>query len=166
MDNKKFICNFCNKTLASKGSLFNHINKSKKCIESRRENKKNKTKIFSCNLCNKVLSTKYRLQTHMKTHDKDIYKKECEEKLKEMKKKMKEQKQEYEQKLEKQKQEYEQEIRYLQDKLENIAIKAVTKQRTINQNHNMYIQNNLESLKEEDFTKYLEYFTQDTILDG
>ena len=158
MSDKKFICKFCNKVLSSSGSLSNHVKKSKKCISQRKQNKvkvKKTKENFSCEYCPKVYTTKQSLNYHMKTHDKEIEK----DRLLQEKDRLLQEK-------DRLLQEYKQQIRELQDKLENIAIKASTKPTTINQNRNTYIQNNLKPLREEDFTKHLEHFTQDTILDG
>ena len=116
---EKFTCKYCKKTLSSKGSLSNHINKSKKCILVR---SKTKTKKFKCNYCDKDYTTKQNLNNHIeKNHIRDITKKEYEEKFREKDKQI----EKLQNDLKEQKEEYEIKIRELQDKLENIAIKAL-----------------------------------------
>ncbi len=188
MSEQTFTCNFCNKTLSSKGSLSNHINKSKRCISQRTKTKtKTKTSTFKCNFCNKIFRSKQSLKKHT-VKCISMYKKKIEEQKEEYEKKLEEQKDEYEKKLKEQeeykkkleeekeeqeekyekilkeqKEEYESKIRELQDKLENIAIKAATKPTT---QHTNYIQNNLQPLTNADFTKYLDKLTPNTLING
>ena len=148
MSSKNFKCKYCDKILASQGSLSNHINKSKQCISQRKKNKNETKKIFSCKYCTKTYTTKHNLEKHIsKNHQVIIIKNEHEEKFRKMEQK------------------YEKQIRELQDKLENIAIKASTKPSTVN-NRNTYIQNNLTPLKDEDFTKNLDKITRMTLVNG
>jgi hypothetical protein len=119
---------------------------------------------FKCNLCDKEYKTKQSLNIHIENkHRKDIklqeYEKHLEKQKKEYEKNLEKQKKEYEKKLE----EYKKQIEKLQDKLENVAIKAATKPTTQQTN---YIQNNLQPLTNADFTKYLDKLTANTLING
>jgi hypothetical protein len=56
-------CEFCDKKLASKLSLENHIKGAKYCLKIRGESYEN----FECQLCGKKFSSKCNLQSHQKT---------------------------------------------------------------------------------------------------
>jgi len=169
MEKKSFTCKFCNKTLSSKGSLSNHIRKSKRCIN----NRKNKEGVlnYNCKDCNLNFSSKQSLSNHIKIckskytkyYEKIILEKDklLEEQKEEYEKRLKEQKEEYEKRLKEQEEKDKEQIRELQDKLENIAIKAATKPTT---QHTNYIQNNLQPLTNADFTKYLDKLTPKTLI--
>ena len=133
---KKYICKYCSKELASKSSLNNHIKNAQYCIE-KRENKED-VRIFECKYCSKTYTSNQSLQLHL---SKCYYKKQ----------------QEYEKQINCSSIQYEERIKFLmeeinkrdntiqqlQDKLENIAIKAVQRPTTTNMNKtqiNNYIQ--------------------------
>ena len=115
---KKYICKYCSKELASKSSLNNHIKNAQYCIE-KRENKED-VRIFECKYCKKTYTSNQSLELHLS---------KCSSKKE----------QEYEKQINYSSVQYEEKIKFLmeeinkrdntikelQDKLENIAIKAV-----------------------------------------
>ena len=165
MSENKFVCKFCNKVLSSSGSLSNHIKKSKKCIAKRKlsnklkVNEKVKVTSFDCKYCNKNFASKRNLHRHISSrHEADI-------KLEIMRRKYEhiiEEKDKIIKKCEKDKvkiiEKYENKIDKLEDKM------LATPTTTINKN--IYIQNNLKCMNDEDFSKYLEHFTEKTMLSG
>jgi hypothetical protein len=147
-----FKCDFCNKILSSKQYLESHM---KKCeiIEEK--------EIFQCVYCNKILSSKQKLEYHTNICDKKkenmdrtekekigqeikILKEQVENKEKELKEKdklnikLKIQNENYEKQIKIQNENYEKQIKKqedqikdLQDKLENLASKAIDKPTSI-----------------------------------
>jgi hypothetical protein len=121
---EEFKCDYCNKILSSKQYLQSHI---KKCeIVEEKE-------IFQCNYCDKILSTKQKLEYH-----KNICEKKKEKEIKELKEQIETKDKElkekdklviklkiYNENYEKQFEKQEDQIRELQDKLENLANKAI-----------------------------------------
>jgi len=79
-------CEFCNKTFSTKGTLKNHQNTAKYCLELQGNNLDNK---YECKKCYKVFTQKIRLNTH-KCNDKNIIIKELEYKNKDLEYKNKE----------------------------------------------------------------------------
>ena len=143
-------CNYCKKTFSSKSNLNKHQATAKYCIEIRfiKKKTKHKPKKFECNLCDKIYKSKQSLQNHIsKNHEKEM---ELEKIITVLKKQLKEK---------------DLMIEKLQDRLENIAIKASTKPTTIN-NRNTYIQNNLTPLTDNDFVKDLDKLTARMIMNG
>ena len=65
MENKKYICQFCNKLYSSYQSKFNHITKFHKDIKKEPQNKKINDN-FKCQYCNKNFTLKSSLTRHMK----------------------------------------------------------------------------------------------------
>ena len=132
-EKKEFKCDYCNKILSSKQNLEIHIKKCEIIVEKEE---------YKCEYCDKILSTKQKLDYHNNICDKkkeNIDKLEKEKKDKEIenlkvqlekqkeeyKEQLEKQKEEYKEQLEKQKKEYKDQIRELQDKLENLATKAI-----------------------------------------
>ena len=153
MNVNPYTCKFCNKELASKGSLSNHVNKSKTCIE-RRTNNTIPIKEFKCNFCDKKFTTNQNFELHTKKCLVYLLNK-IDDQKDEYELKLKDQKEEHELKFREQKDEYEKKIRELQDKLENIAIKASLKSTTTNVSNNTNNNNilNLAPLDMEILTK-------------
>ena len=123
------ICKFCQSNFTTKSYLNYHQKNTKYCLEKQCAND---IKKFMCKYCNKSISSEKRLNTHYiickqynVTHIKEDYEEKLEEKdvlIRDLK----------------------QQIKDLQDKLENIAIKAVSRPTTTNMNKtniNNYIQN-------------------------
>ena len=106
--NDKYECSFCKRNFKNISSLNNHIKTAKYCLALR-----NKNVIFKCEYCHKNFSSKYGLDKHTIN---------CYKIYVDIKSKIEK---EYIIKLEEQKNQYEIKIQQLQDKLENIAIKAV-----------------------------------------
>jgi hypothetical protein len=104
-------CEFCNAELASSASLKHHQSKTKYCLEKQ----KKPLNLFECKDCDKNFTTKRKLISHQeiclpynlssleKQHNNELYKKDFE--ISELRKQIKE----------------------LQDKMEHIAIKAVSR---------------------------------------
>jgi len=129
---EEFKCEYCSKILSSKQNLEIHTKKCEIIIEKEE---------FKCEYCEKILSTKQMLENHKNIcivkKDKEIkkLKEELEKQKKEYKEQIKEQfekqKKEYKEQLEEQKEEYKEQIRELQDKLENLATKAIQRPTSI-----------------------------------
>lgn len=123
-----FTCKYCQKNFASKSNLSIHIQKTQKCIQNReqRENIIEENKIFQCELCDKVLSSKYRLDCHLeKCRNSKIY-----DVINELKQKDTLIEQQRLQIIEQKDM-----IKNLQDRLQHICEKAVSKPTTINNNN-------------------------------
>jgi uncharacterized coiled-coil protein SlyX len=125
-------CEHCKNKFESKQSLIHHKKTAKYCLELQGV----KEKLYICESCNKNISTKNRLMTHYQSCDKykeniisNKYKKELEN--------LSSQLEEKDKIIEKQ----EKHIKELEDKLENIAIKAVSRPTTTNKTQiNNFIQ--------------------------
>jgi hypothetical protein len=105
-------CQYCHSKFSTKSSLNKHIKYAKYCISKRNEKSSNE---FKCSGCNKIYTSKYALNIHIENCI-ELLTQRYEEKIKELKEQLIEQKDQYETK-----------IQHLQDKLENIAIKAVSR---------------------------------------
>ena len=103
-------CQYCHSKFSNKSSLNKHIKYAKYCISHRNEKSSNE---FQCSGCNKTYTSKYALNIHTESCI-ELTRQKYDEKIKELKVQLTEQKEQYEIK-----------IQQLQDKLENIAIKAV-----------------------------------------
>ena len=144
------ICEFCNTELASSPSLKHHQLNAKYCLEKQGK----PLNLLKCNGCDKTFTTKRKLINHReiclsynkslleKQHDIDLSKKDLE--IVELKKQIKE----------------------LQDKLENIAVKAVSRPATSNKTQiNNYIQQ-LQPVTEEKLKESVSNLTIDHIKKG
>jgi hypothetical protein len=152
-------CEFCNNDFKTISSLNYHKKTAKYCASIQN----NKSESFLCNYCNKSLSTKQNLNAHIKN---------CKEyKLEENLKKIIIEKNVLNDKvlfLEQQLVMKDNQIKELQDKLENIAIKAAERP-TIQNNNNSRINqiiNNLQPLKVDDFKEHTHHLTIDHIRNG
>ena len=132
-------CIYCKNTFSGKSSLKYHQKSAKYCLKLQGT----KSTLYNCEYCDKSLSTKQHLLSHMLV---------CKKKdINNMKKKYKQEISDlinvYEDKLhdkDKQLQEQKQLIIQLQDKLENVAIKAVSRATTTN---NQQITNYIQKLE-------------------
>jgi hypothetical protein len=113
-------CNYCNNIFSSKSSLKYHQKSAKYCLEKQGK----KSSLYSCKFCDKKLSTKQHLLSHM-----TICNSKCVEELEnKYEEKINIIKNQYEKQLLAQNiqlEEQKQTIHNLQDKLENIALKAI-----------------------------------------
>ena len=148
-------CEHCRNKFESKQSLMHHKKTAKYCLELQGI----KEKLYICENCNKNISTKHRLLTHYQSCDKykeniivNKYKKDIENMLLQIEEKDKI--------IKKQ----ENQIKELQDKLENIAVKAVSRP-TTKTNINTFIQQ-LQPLTEEKLKESVENLTIDHIKKG
>ena len=124
-----FECKYCNKKLSSQSSLNVHLKRAKYCINKRSEKNTN----FQCNGCDKKYTSKQNLNIHMENCVMYQIKLTKENYIKEINI-LNNKLEEKDIQLEEQKNQYEIKIQQLQDKLENIAIKAVQRPTTTNMN--------------------------------
>ena len=132
---EEFKCEFCSKILSSKQKLEIHTKKCEIIIEKEE---------YKCEYCEKILSTKQSILHHLNVCDKKkdkeikILKEQLESNYKELKEKDKlviklktqnenfeKQKKEHKEQIKTQNENYEKQIKDLQDKLENLASKAI-----------------------------------------
>ncbi len=160
-------CIFCKKVLGTKYSLQHHQKTAKYCLSLQGKN----NECYRCKYCDKVTTTNHNLKSHYsiciqkKIFDIDkinkdeniIFKNKLEEKEIEIKK--------YKKELSDQKKENEK----LQNKLENVLIRAIDKptttNNTVNDNRMQQI-SNLIPLTEQHFLEQAENLTIDHIKDG
>lgn len=177
----KYKCKYCSKELASKASLKNHIMKAKYCIKTRKNT--DNTISFQCNDCFKKYTSKQSLQLHLLNckvkelncinAEKDKIKIAEKEKIihlnNQLKQKIIHLETQLNQKiihLENQLKEKDDMIQNLQNKLENIALKAVSRPTTSNKTQiNNYIQQ-LQPITEEHLIDNVQHLTIDHILKG
>ena len=146
------VCEFCKAELASSASLKHHQSKAKYCLEKQ----KKPLNLFECKECDKTFTTKRKLTSHQeiclpynlcsleKRYNNELYKKDLE--IVELKKQIKE----------------------LQDKLENIAVKAVSRPTHTTSNKtqiNNFIQQ-LQPITEEKLKESVSNLTIDHIKKG
>jgi len=143
-------CEFCNKSFKTKSNLNNHQKNARYCLEIR-----NKQVNFNCEYCEKNFSSKYGLSIHQN---------ECLKFYKKIKEKIEREfissKDEIITKLEEQ-------VRELQNKLENVAIKATS--RPINVHNNQRINtiiNNMLPITDEHLEEQAQYLTMEHVKNG
>lgn len=149
-------CEFCSNEFVSTTSLKHHQRTAKYCLKIQGK----KSKLYVCEYCNKDVSTKNRLYTHYQTCDK--YKAQnISNQYKEEINHLHETIEQKEQTIQDQKKQ----IKELQDKLENIAIKAVQRPTTRNTQINNYIQQ-LKPVTDEHLLDSVPNLTIDHIIKG
>lgn len=119
-------CEYCKNKFTTISSLNNHKKTAKYCLEKRK-----KTVIFICNLCDKSFSSKYGLSKHLTS---------CQETYNIIKHKI-------DQQHKIQIYELKNQIQNLQNKLENIAIKAVQRPTTTNNMNKTQINNFIQKME-------------------
>ena len=150
----KYICKYCGKELSSKVNLNTHIEKAKYCLKLRGSEQTNK---YLC-ICNKTFTSNHGLNYH-KEKCIDMIKLNEETKYKQSIESYKQQLKEYKEQLE----EYKLQIKDLQDKLENVDVKAV-KRPTTTTNNTQNI--SLLPLTKSHMKNCSEYLTLDHIKEG
>lgn len=158
---ENYECEYCNNVFTNKTSLKVHQKNAKYCLKI--QNKDNA--MFMCSYCNKQLSTKNRLITHVQVCEK-VKEKDYEKNIISIKNSYEEKITILEFQMKDQQERYERQIKELQDKLENVAIKAAERPTIQNNNRISQIINNLQPLKMEDFKHHTQYLTLDHIKDG
>jgi hypothetical protein len=165
-------CQYCKNTFSTKTSLNTHQKTAKYCLAIRNLKLEGD---FVCRNCDKIFGRNTDLQRHNKTCKKKIY--DNETRLGESEKKIVRYKEQLKQKdkLLKQKdkllKQKDIQIQILQDKLENIAIKAVSKPINIHQTNNNHQKintmiNNLVPISDKHFEENVKYLTIDHIKRG
>ena len=122
-------CEFCNTEFSTSRALKNHQKTAKYCLE-----KRGKEKVYVCTHCNKKMTTNHRLSTHRDIcipYRENLIERKYDKVVSD---------------LQQQVHDYRQQIKELQDRLENIALKAVSRSTTTNNMNsktqiNNYIQN-------------------------
>lgn len=156
-------CEFCLNDFSNKTSLTTHQRTAKYCLKLQ-----NISNIgsFICKICDKAFIRKSELLSHSKSckKDPDIIENELLLTIKELDKYKN-----FVEMLEKQIEEQKQTIKELQDKLENIAVTAVSRSNTSTTNKNIiqnnYIQN-LQPVTDETFSENISNLTIDHIMKG
>ena len=111
-------CTYCNSTFQSKSYLTYHQKRTQYCLKMQGDLQV-KNNVFECKYCEKILSSEKRLKTHYEIcSEYSIFRVEnnYKEKIAELNIQLTDQKEHYEK-----------QIKDLQDKLENIAVKAVSR---------------------------------------
>jgi predicted transcriptional regulator len=143
-------CKYCHNKFTTKSSLNKHVKYAKYCISKRNIGISTS---FECHGCTKKYTSKYALNIHTESCT-NIIIQNYEGKLKELT-----------EQLQNQKEKYEKRIDVLQDKLENIAIKAVSRPTTRNTQINNYIQQ-LKHVTDEHLIDSVSNLTIDHIIKG
>jgi hypothetical protein len=148
-------CQFCGSIFSSNKALKLHQKNAKYCLKKRGE-----VLVYKCEQCNKIMSTKHRLKTHKESciqYREQILIEKYENIIKDVKQDL------LNQIIQKDLQ-----IQDLQDKLENIAIKAVSKSTTTVNNNSRINQiiNNLTPITSQHIADNAQFLTLDHIKDG
>jgi hypothetical protein len=147
-------CQYCKNIFSNNHNLKQHQKSAKYCINLRGKNVISEKK-YQCNICNKEYTSNHRLSSHLnkclvKKQEKDKYEDLIKHKdilISELK----------------------DHIKQLENKLENIAIKAVSKPTTVNNNNNSRVNqiiNNLTPITTEHLTEHAQFLTLEHIKDG
>ena len=150
-------CQYCKKILKTKNSLGRHQKTTKYCLKIQGGEQLN----YCCDICNKSYTTKWNLDSHFKKcfniknyikllEENKLLEKELnqKDKLIEENKLLEKELNQKDKLLEK----YEKQIQNLQDKLENVAVKAVSRPTTTD-NRSIHINNiinNLQPIKDDE----------------
>jgi hypothetical protein len=146
-------CQYCKNIFSNSHNLKQHQKTAKYCINLRGKSVILEKK-YQCNICNKEYTSNHRLTSHL---NKCIVKKQEKDKYED---------------LIKNKDilisELKEHIKQLEDKLENIALKAVSKPTTVNNNNSRVNQiiNNLTPITTQHLTENAQYLTLDHIKEG
>jgi hypothetical protein len=159
-------CQYCKNIFSNKINLNAHQKNAKYCLKLR--NEENKI-MYKCQHCEKMFSNSSNLTRHTK-----ICQEESKKEIRNLEKRIKELEEEnirYKMMVEQKDkiiEEQKEQINDLQNKMENIAIKAVSKPTYINNNNNSKNQiiNNLVPITENHFREQVEYLTIDHIKNG
>jgi len=155
-------CEFCDGEFTTKSNMVYHQKNTKYCLEKQgiKGGKK-----FECEYCESILSSEKRLKTHYLICDKYTIDK-IEKKYKEEIDVLNQNNMKLIEEKDKQIEEQKQQIKDLQDKLENVAIKAVSRPtNTIKNTQNNYIQQ-LKPVTEDVLNENVQHLTIDHILKG
>lgn len=159
-------CEYCKTKLTSLSSLNYHKKTAKYCLQLRNQNNNN----FICEFCRKGFASNYWLKNHITKCNKNFsYVLEKNESLLKENDEFKKNQEKLETKIEEKDMyilDLKAQIKELQDKLENVAIKAAERPTIQNNNRISQIINNLQPLKMEDFKHHTQYLTLDHIKDG
>ena len=160
-------CQHCGNTFKNKSIMFHHQKTAKYCLKLQKDAGLDVKDLFKCIYCQKSLSQKIDLERHMmscqvkkETNIKDQYEKI----ISDLKTQLSDQKYEYEERILDNKKT----IKELQDKLENIALKAVSRPVSTTTNKtqiNTYIQN-MEPVTTEHLIDNAQHLTIDHIKKG
>jgi hypothetical protein len=125
-------CEFCKNEFSTKPNLIHHQKTARYCLKLRNDNQDKKS--YLCKFCKKEYTSNFRLSAHLVKCVEDSHELiELREELKIVKNDNKN--------LIKHIEDHQKTIKELQDKLENVAIKAVQRPTTKNTQINNYIQN-------------------------
>jgi hypothetical protein len=172
---EEFKCEYCSKILSSKQNLEIHIKKCEIIVEKEE---------FRCEYCEKILSTKQKLDYHNNICDKKkenivkLEKEKLDKEIKTLKEQLERKDKECKEQLEKQKKElkeqiddYKHQIKDLQDKLENLASKAIDRPTSVisntTTNNNLNIATSMDFDNIEHIKNLIDnYLTINHIVDG
>lgn len=141
----KYKCKFCNNYFSTKTNLNSHQSRAKYCLKLQGKSKLEDASIF-CKSCGKVSTSKWNHQSHLSTCKKS----DMVSLLSQENDKLKKENMELtmvNKLMEKQMSEKDLIIQKLQDKLENIAIKAVQRPTTTNNMNKTQINNFIQNMK-------------------
>lgn len=144
----KHVCPHCGKNLSSRSSLNNHIATAKYCLKTR--GKVTAKKKFPCEYCEKVFTSKFSLQRHISICTNQVHK-NYQKIISELKKQLKKK---------------EQHIRDLEKQIENIALKAVSRPTTVQNDNRVQTINNLLPITDEHLQEQAKFLTIDHIKQG
>ncbi len=154
-------CSFCTNTFNSKSSLKHHQKTARYCLKLQGV----KSKCYVCSTCEKTFSNNYNLSVHIVSCNQTKVAVKLKKNLDTIESKLENALTLVEQKeciIKEQKQQ----IKELQDKLENVAIKAVQRPTTSNKTQiNNYIQN-MKPVTDESLLDNVQYLTIDHIKKG
>jgi hypothetical protein len=133
-------CTYCENKFSTKYSLQTHIKTARYCLQKRGK-KEIKDEEYICSKCPKKFTSKRWLLSHQINCGESI------ENLKSDMEKLHEEKQNLQEQIIVQREYYEKQIQSLQDKLENIAIKAVQRPTTTNNMNKTQINNFIKKME-------------------
>ena len=144
------LCTFCDAKLSSKSALTTHLLRARYCLK-KRESKIDSSSLYECESCSKSYSTKQCLLRHY-----EVCVQHCTKKITD----------ELTLKYSREIRELKEQVVSLQDKLENVAIKAASRPTTTNKvSVNAYIQN-MQPITDQLLTDYLPKLTIEHVKKG